>query len=489
MFHRFNLVFCVVSVPLASAAIASAAPYVFVDLPPTGSDTMSLGLAVNSVNGLPEVAGRTATSHPTWYNRGNAALFNGAGTETKISSDLAGATYSTTTSIDANGNAVGVSDSASSLYNAFYLPAGGTSATILPNLSNGTGTYAYSNAYGLNSAGQVVGYSYATDNNYHAAVWTNTGGTWGVADLGASGYASCANCINANGVVAGQWTETSGTAYEDAATWTYNGSTWVVNDLINRNLTVGGSNPYATGSCYACAVNDNGVAVGGGSLASFPSFYTYAWKFNGDGTATWLGTLSSGPGGGTIVNYPFPLSQVGSSDCALGINDSGVIVGQSAITQGGATHAFVYGYNGDNAMQDMNTVFAGSIPAGWTLTSATGIDNNGDIVGVATNSSGLDEGFLLATVLPGDANGDGKVDINDLTIVLAHYGMSGVWSGGDFNGDGKVDINDLTIVLAHYNQSLGSSAGVMAAVPEPASLLLAFAGALGLLVYAWRKRR
>ena len=71
--------------------------------------------------------------------------------------------------------------------------------------------------------------------------------------------------------------------------------------------------------------------------------------------------------------------------------------------------------------------------------------------------------------LPGDANLDGKVDINDLTIVLAHYGQTGMaWTQGEFTGDGTVDINDLTIVLAHYGQSLGSSAGPVAAVPEPA---------------------
>ena len=27
------------------------------------------------------------------------------------------------------------------------------------------------------------------------------------------------------------------------------------------------------------------------------------------------------------------------------------------------------------------------------------------------------------------------------------------WGAGDFNGDGKVDISDLTIVLTHYNQT------------------------------------
>ena len=56
--------------------------------------------------------------------------------------------------------------------------------------------------------------------------------------------------------------------------------------------------------------------------------------------------------------------------------------------------------------------------------------------------------------LPGDANHDGKVDINDLTIVLAHYGQTGTtWSQGEFTGDGTVDINDLTIVLAHYGRA------------------------------------
>ena len=93
----------------------------------------------------------------------------------------------------------------------------------------------------------------------------------------------------------------------------------------------------------------------------------------------------------------------------------------------------------------------------------------------------------MVLTLPGDANYDGKVDINDLTIVLAHYGQTDMtWTQGDFNNDGKVDINDLTIVLAHYRQSVGSS---LAAVPEPASVFLLGVGAISLFAYAWRKPR
>ena len=64
----------------------------------------------------------------------------------------------------------------------------------------------------------------------------------------------------------------------------------------------------------------------------------------------------------------------------------------------------------------------------------------------------------LTMAMPGDANDDGTVDINDLTIVLANYGQTGMtWAQGEFTGDGTVDINDLTIVLAHYGQTAGSS--------------------------------
>ena len=118
----------------------------------------------------------------------------------------------------------------------------------------------------------------------------------------------------------------------------------------------------------------------------------------------------------------------------------------------------------------------------------SGIDNSRNPIAI----TGI--GFQNGTVSiapPGDANLDGRVDINDLTIVLANYSQPGMtWSQGcmDGNQTGTVDINDLTIVLDSYNTTYGASSGVKA-VPEPTCLALLGLGAACLLAFARRKWR
>ena len=96
--------------------------------------------------------------------------------------------------------------------------------------------------------------------------------------------------------------------------------------------------------------------------------------------------------------------------------------------------------------------------------------------------------MIMKAPLLGDANLDGKVDINDLSKVLTNYDKTGMtWADGDFNGDGKVDINDLSKVLTNYDKTSALSA--VSVVPEPS-----FAVLLGVLLAAtgwtvWRHNR
>ena len=61
--------------------------------------------------------------------------------------------------------------------------------------------------------------------------------------------------------------------------------------------------------------------------------------------------------------------------------------------------------------------------------------------------------------LPGDANGDGAVDVGDLGILAANYGTTSdaTWELGDFNGDGAVDVGDLGILAANYGSGSSSA--------------------------------
>jgi hypothetical protein len=79
------------------------------------------------------------------------------------------------------------------------------------------------------------------------------------------------------------------------------------------------------------------------------------------------------------------------------------------------------------------------------------------------------------TNIPGDANGDGVVNVGDLGILAGNYGMleGATWAMGDFNGDGKVNVGDLGILAGNY----GFGAAESASVPEPMTLtLLTFGG-------------
>ena len=55
-----------------------------------------------------------------------------------------------------------------------------------------------------------------------------------------------------------------------------------------------------------------------------------------------------------------------------------------------------------------------------------------------------------ATTVPGDINGDGTINILDLSILLSHYGIN--YAPADLNHDNTVNIFDLSILLGNYGK-------------------------------------
>ncbi|MCD2339224.1 hypothetical protein LRH25_02595 [Ideonella azotifigens] len=253
------------------------------------------------------------------------------------------------------------------------------------------GPGAYSSAQGINNLGQVVGDSTTTEGPGHATRWT--GGT--PVDLGTlgGGHYSIALAINHRGQVVGYSDVlVGGLSTTHAALWqgttvtdlgTLGGSYSSARSINRWGQVVGSSTGPGNasvravlwqagsltdlGSGYALCINDAGQVVGtDGQVATL-------WS---DGVQTSLGTLG------------------GSLSSAAGINNAGLIVGNSLLAGDVTGHAAMW--QGGVAV-DLNTLLDDATrAAGWVLLDANGVNERGAIIGTAYNSvTGEQRGYVL----------------------------------------------------------------------------------------------
>ena len=374
--------------------------------------------------------------------------------------------------MNAAGQVVGYAEGSSG--EVAFLYSGGTMTDL--GIPSGS-LYSYAN--GINAAGQVVGYGLTAGGGTQAFLYSN--GTMSV--LG-SGMA-CA--INADGQVVGEngtnhaFLDSGGTMRDLGTLSGYSSSEA---DGIDAAGQVAGYATAGSGGTQAFLYS-NGAMTGLGTLPGDSS--SQAYGINAGGQVVGYAYPSDGEGGHAFLYSQGTMTDLGtlsgtSTSQALAINDGGKVVGTSA------GEAFVYS---NGTMVNLNTLLSvkkgSSAP---TLQEATAVNGLGQIVADAYYLGNNIAVLLTPLLLPGDANQDGKVNINDLTIVLANFGQTGMtWTQGEFTGDGTVDINDLTIVLANYGRTLAYSAGPVAAAPEPSAILLAAGGLAGLLACVWRRRK
>jgi hypothetical protein len=136
-----------------------------------------------------------------------------------------------------------------------------------------------------------------------------------------------------------------------------------------------------------------------------------------------------------------------------------------------------------------------SLSVGWATNGELPLGAYSVFRGEAVDANTI----LLRATRIGDANLDGVVNDDDVTIVGATFGMTSgaVWALGDFDYDGDVDDDDVTLVSALYDPGappVGGAAGAfqpvsITAVPEPASWVLAVLAGFATGLIGWRRQR
>jgi|HubBroStandDraft_4_1064222.scaffolds.fasta_scaffold12520_5 probable HAF family extracellular repeat protein len=352
---RNKFVICFLLV-LFVPCFAAAQTYTVTDLGVLPGDSSSLAYFVNS-SGQITGCSDNSTSQSTLCqgdSPSDAFLWSSSSSSMVGLGNLPGFDASVGITVNDSGQVIGFSENVQTgTYYGFVWTQSGGMVELSP-LPGGTTSLAAAN----NNNGVIVGYSSVSNGDVHTVVWTSSGATYQIKDLGILPGApyTYAYDINESLQVVGEAYNPSGTRYT-AVLW---------------STATGWKNLGALGvgqNSIADWINDRGVAVGASTTAQNPNGVAVYWD-----TSEKIHNLGTLPGG--------------TQSYAGGMNNLGQIVGESTVP-GGALHACIWQTGG---LQDLNNL----IPAnsGWVLNHASSINKAGQISGFGT-INGATHGFLL----------------------------------------------------------------------------------------------
>lgn len=317
----------------------------------------------------------------------------------------------------------------------------------------------FSEAFGVSGDGStVVGYSNSqvsgiSGSPFQAFRWTAAGGMEGLGDLPFGAYQSIARSVSDDGsVVVGEGRSQASGSNNEAFLWTAGGG------MVGLGGLIPGAG--AAVSSEALGVSSDGSVIVGRAVSTNG---IEAFRWTADGGMVGLGDLP----GHDFFSEATDVSADGS-----------VVVGKTRSTNGSSidgSEAFIW--DSESGIRSVREILIenGVDLTGWTLSTASGISANGNVlVGSGKNPAGKFEGWRASFTGEGDFGGDGDVDGEDLMAWQRNRSI-GSLSSWRFSFGRR---------YSFFSRFFGRSANV--SVPEPSSLCL-LAGAC-LLAGTCRKR-
>ena len=76
--------------------------------------------------------------------------------------------------------------------------------------------------------------------------------------------------------------------------------------------------------------------------------------------------------------------------------------------------------------------------------------NDGSIVEAGVDGITIDRLYCNDVAVPGDANGDGVVSVDDILYIIGLWGDTCSGCTADLSGDGVIGVDDLLLVIANW---------------------------------------